>query len=117
MITTLRKELNKLDFNWKEGVIIYQYNPEDINDINLLQTDPRITTLIYNKGIEYEKICILDKEFDNNESLPECPIFIAEDKENVYIPAKYDGTNWLEVIKKDIFFYLKNNALIPYVGG
>jgi len=117
MITTLRKELNNLNFDWKTGTIIYQYNPNDIEDIDLLQSDPRVTELIYNKGIEiykgYDVIHILDKEFDNFYPLPKCPCILAEDKENIYVLARYEGANWLEIIKKDIHYYLKTNALIP----
>ena len=113
-MATIREWLNKAGFDWRTGRIIFQEtyycdtlerhdtpgwaSPEGAREITA--DDP-----------------ILDYEFDDGFGAPECPKFIAEDRDRFFFPAQYDGATWLEFVWKDINKYLDANNETPYPGG
>ena len=108
-MTTIRQWLNEGGFDWDKGRIIIQevngnYPGEDWND--------RIS------ASEDKAHFLVDKEFDSGYGGPECPRFIAEDKDKLYFPEQYDGATSLCIVFKDISKYLNyKDYPSPYPGG
>jgi hypothetical protein len=116
MATTLRKMLNHAQFNWAQGEILVQFivdkewEPTPVpgwSRFDPVQGD-------YTSFIEYDNP-ILDAEFDSGFGSPDCPRFVAKDKEKIYFPVQYDGSTWLEWIWLDIDKYTIEDT--PYPGG
>jgi hypothetical protein len=59
---------------------------------------------------------ILDHEFRDGFGGPECPRFVAKEKNYLYFPAQYDGSTWVERIDTTFADYL-NGEGTPYPGG
>jgi len=107
-IQTLRKELKRIGFDWGTGKII-------ISDMNGAKTywydsdrpEPKIVTDMGDK--------LLDYEYDTSYGSADCPAFIAEDKEFIYLPYQYDGATGLFRVAKDIDYYMEYST--PYPGA
>jgi len=110
MITTLRKILNDLRFDWENGEIIYQKTKD--------RHSPDSSEIIDAQIID-ENYDVLDKKFnDGYEGGVGCPRFIARDKEALYFPVRYDGATWGEKIYINIKKYLDyKTERTPYPGG
>ncbi len=103
----LRDWLNKIGFDWENGRIIWQELKNGYRSQN------NITST---KEIPHDHP-ILDTEFINEfGSIVGCPCFIAEDKEYIYFPQRYDGMTALVRVYKNIDKYLEG-ILTPYPGG
>jgi len=103
-MTTLRELLNGKDFDWNSGKIIYHET----------ERYPGWDNVTTGKIIESDN-SILDLSFDAGYGGPECPRFVADDKDKIYFPVQYDGATWVEFIYKDITIYLTEAT--PYPGG
>jgi len=108
-MTTLRKKLDKVGFDFEHGRIIYQevfgIEPGWADSGNISKT------------IEIDSNHpILDLEFDDGFGSPNMPRFVAEDENKIYFPCKYDGLTWIAYVYKNINTYVENNELTPYVG-
>lgn len=114
---TIRELLDDKDFDWENGVIIYQHTDDD---------DPKMANII-----GAERICnmdsfspdastfknhpILDVKFDVGYGSPKCPRFVAKDSKKIYFPAEYDGATWCESVFIDIMEYLNwGNTPTPF---
>ena len=107
--TTLRSELEKVGFDFTNGKIIYQevfgIEPGWADQGNVSET----MEIDFNHPV-------LDLEFYDGFGSPNMPRFVAEDKDKIYFPCKYDGLTWIAWIYKNINKYIKNNELTPYIG-
>ena len=84
---TIREWLSQSGFDWKGGTIIYQEveggYPGWSNPINALIIDKRNTHPI------------LDQHFKDGYGSPDCPRFVAKDKNHMYFPGQYDGSTFI----------------------
>lgn len=78
-MTTVRKLLNEVEFDWENGRIFYH------NDGTTVEVD--------------RNHILLEKEFDSGYGLSESPIYTCYDDLYVYTHHEYDGSEWYE---KDI---------------
>ena len=109
-MVTVIEFLDALGFDWESGRIIV-HKTED-------NKSPGWSTACGAKIYTSKDAAILREQFDNGYGGPECPRFIAEDKDAIYFPAMYDGSTWPEKIWKNIDRYL-DYAIneTPYPGG
>ncbi|RKY62981.1 MAG: hypothetical protein DRP95_00130 [Candidatus Latescibacterota bacterium] len=106
---TLRKELDRLGFDWKSGRILVQ---EVFENMFHAWSDSEGA-----RWVDFDDP-ILDLEFGGFGDEVQCPRFVAEDKEAIYFPAQYDGDTWVEKVYKDIGRYLDwKNYESPYPGA
>lgn len=108
MPTTLRSELDGLDFDWDTGKIVFQ--PHKYDTSLGVKRDPNQPP----RFIEASDP-ILDQGFNPEYGLPTCPFVFARDQKAVYFTAWHDGSSWIERVAIDPEHYLTNN--MPYVGG
>lgn len=105
---TIRKLLNNEEFDWENGIIIF--NPKSS----------------YTKAILYDHLggarqvdksdSILDIEFDSGAyTIPRIPPIVAKDNKYIYIIAAYVGNVWIDKVHIDISEYI--NEPIPMFGG
>jgi hypothetical protein len=99
--------LNSVNFDWATGKIIVQDTEGDSPGWSN-PTSCRMAT---------QADILLNLEFSRGCGGPECPRFIAEDKEHIYFPSQYDGATDIEVVSKDINKYLDITNPTPYPGG
>jgi hypothetical protein len=108
-MATLKAWLTDYDFDWENGIIIYQestgYSP-GWSSANDLKTPRRIQA----------DDPILTQEFYSGHGAPQAPRIFARDSHAVYFPAQYDGATWLEVVVIDPDKYLAGTPT-PYPGG
>jgi len=105
-MTTLRKELESVGFDFDKGKIIIK------------ETDdcPGWDNMGSGRFIKSTD-SLLDNEFDDGYGRPECPAFIAVDEECLYFPRQYDGATGVDKIHKNIDIYLLDDEPTPYPGG
>jgi len=112
IITTLRKELKGVGFDFENGRIIYQ---EVIRDLKPGEASD-IKDIIITKYIDANDR-ILDRKFNADFGSPNMPRFVAEDNEKIYFPLTYDGSTYIGWVYKDIHQYIAKNELTPYWGN
>ena len=113
IVTTLRKELKRVGFDFENGRIIYQ---EVVRDLKPGEADD-IKDIIMTKYIDVNDR-ILDRKFDADFGSPNMPRFIAEDNEKIYFPLTYDGATYIGWVYKDIHQYIARSQLPhPIEGG
>jgi hypothetical protein len=117
-MATLREFLNQKEFDWTSGTVLIQWTkPEDSVFEDEVFSRPGWDST-YGASFILPTNPILDKEFSDDYGSPQCPRFIAEDKDFVYFPGTYDGATWCVKIYKEIDHYLDwENNESPYVGG
>lgn len=111
IITTLRKKLKGVGFDFENGRIIYQ---EVIRDLKPGEASD-IKDIIMTKYIDVNDR-ILDRKFNADFGSPNMPRFVAEDNEKIYFPLTYDGATSIGWVYKDIHQYIARNELTPYWG-
>jgi hypothetical protein len=119
-MTTLRKWLDSVDFDWSTGKVLIQsrlgdWNREDDYYEDLCKSDSFQDAWTPRFVLEMDSI--LDYEFPTGFGSPKAPCFIAEDSEKLYFPSQYDGSTSIETINKDISTYLQSSCTTPYPGG
>uniref|UniRef100_A0A6M3Y0R6 Uncharacterized protein n=1 Tax=viral metagenome TaxID=1070528 RepID=A0A6M3Y0R6_9ZZZZ len=112
MSATIRRFLDSCGFDWASGTIIVQMVREEHSSPGWASEEDIIDSHYINPQSQ-----ILDIEFDNGLGGPECPRYIAEDKDKIYFPSQYDGATGPEFVYKDIKKYSDKNNLTPYPGG
>ena len=105
-MATIKEWLDKAGFDWENGRVIVQiteHTPgwDDPADAYEASKDGRL----------------INKKFCDDFGGPECPRFVAEDKEKIYFPDQYDGATSLVSIYKNIEKYLDPKNPTPYPGG
>ena len=108
--TTIKKELDQLNFDWDSGKIVYQHL-KGWGDIFTLPEDKWYARLITDSEDE-----VVNRAFDADDSL-RWPRFIAIDGEYVYFIAFYESDVWLEAIPLDITKFLDYSAFWIYLVG
>lgn len=104
-MATLRKWLTEEKFDWETGRIALQSRKSRYSEPNKASFIP----------FDHPE---MDKAFDDGCGLFEAPMFVAEDKDRIYIADDYDGSSSLVAIFKDVSKYLDFKANpIPHVGG
>ncbi len=118
-MATLREWLNKADFDWDSGVIVY-HELRTIDDDGYFVTRPPgwadLIDVGSKKVIAHDHV-VLDHNFECGHGGPECPRIVAKDRDRVYFPSKYDGATWLQVVELDLDKYLDGDKETPYPGG
>lgn len=112
IVTTLRRELKRVGFDFENSRIIYQ---EVVRDLKPGEADD-IKDIIMTKYIDVNDR-ILDRKFDADYGSPNMPRFVAEDNEKIYFPLTYDGATSIGWVYKDIQQYIARNELTPYWGN
>jgi hypothetical protein len=112
-MSTLREWLNDENFDWETGEIILQNRKPTEWDEKPYAGGWDECDFADRISQEHE---VLDYNFDNGFGRPECPRFIAKDKEAIYFPSQYDGSTCLEKVYLDISKYLAVTNKI-YPGG
>ena len=118
-MATIREWLRESGFNWSSGRVIihpvtkdddgYEASPGSAGKREL-GTPVEVTSA---KSHE-----LLDKEFHTGYGAPECPRFVAYDKNRIYFPYQYDGATGLEVVSLYPEDYLGDTfKMTPYPGG
>lgn len=99
-ITTLRKDLNDVGFDWSTGIII--------------SYDTYITGWKCDWELENNKKLIithdnpiLDIEYNYGYGGFEMPYFRAQDKDKIYFPYDYDGSSCVKWVYKNFTQYLE----------
>jgi hypothetical protein len=108
---TLRKLLNKEEFDWDNGLIVWQDITEEAYSPGWASGELKETI-----AIDYSHE-ILDREFPTGFGAPQMPRFVAQDRYHMYFPCQYDGSTSICKIKRHVNFYLDNNDPTPYPGG
>lgn len=91
-MTTLRKMLKEVGFDWDTGTIILENRRR-----NLCHTeDPE-----------------LDRVFYNGFGSPDGPSFVADDSVCIYWMQEYDGSQYIGKVYKNISRYLKQGEDFP----
>ncbi len=104
----LRRELQKVGFDFASGRILYQ----QVDDISPGWADKNEVGEIIEIDFDHP---ILDFDFDNDYGDFGMPRFVAEDKDKIYFPCEYDGLCWVDWVYKDIDKYIEY-GLTPYIG-
>jgi hypothetical protein len=107
-MATLREWLDKENFDWDSGRILYQETKGN--------NFPGWDSVIAAQFINFED-SILSEDFHDGFGGPNCPCIIAEDKNALYFPSQYDGATSLEKVFKNIELYLDIENETPYPGG
>ena len=114
----LREWLEEEGFDYETGTIIAHMCTDNSYSPGWGDGDEAFKfTFKGNKCPDNEINVLLDVEFDDGYGAPECPRFIAEDKDKLYFPWQYDGATGLEVVYKDISKYMDVSNPTPYPGG
>jgi len=100
--TTLKKELEMKGFDFKNGKMI------------IVDEEHKKVVLM---GDEIKNHSSVNREFNNGYGQYEMPVFIAEDKDALYIGNDYDGKGSVIKILKDINKYLNEDVEIPVSGS
>jgi hypothetical protein len=117
-MATLREWLEEEGFDWKSGVIIAHTLAEGSyaggwgSGESAFRFDFKDSTLPDTQANE-----LLDHEFECGYGSPEAPRFVAEDDYKIYFPWQYDGSTGLQVVFKDISYYMDVKNETPYPGG
>jgi len=100
---SIRKYLDNCGFDWKTGKIILQKGGgwDTGHGGKLISNDDPA----------------LDIEFDDGFGGPDCPRYVASDKEKIYFPEQYDGATGGIFVFKNIKKYLGDENETPYPGG
>jgi hypothetical protein len=115
--TTLRKWFNKVDADW-ETLIIILHTVKDNNCPGWEEAENSFKFDFRNKKLQTPDVKeFLDTEFYSGHGFAKAPRFIAEDKDRIYFPSKYDGATCIEMIYKDIDKYIDIKNETPYPGG
>lgn len=108
-MATLRGFLDVAGFDWKAGRIIY--HPTDGSSPGWADLDGDPVELTPDAKV-------LDQEFYSGYGGPECPRFVAFDKDQAYFPYQYDGSTGVDTVYLDPTKYLGKDAKpTPYPGG
>ena len=105
-MATIREWLSESNFDWKDGTIIYQETGDNypgwgrVTSASIIENDHPI----------------LDENFDDGFGGPDCPRFVAKDKNHTYFPGQYDGSTFIVVVSANMDDYL-NGLETPYPGG
>ena len=119
---SLRDELSILGFMWhdKESIVVlHDHRPLDEDeyvrapgwDGRNKDRDPIVLT-----DCEFDHE-LLDVEYCNGFGSPDCPRFIAYDRDCIYFPVQYDGATWVEEIQRSPLMYINGRHETPYPGG
>jgi hypothetical protein len=108
MNKTIRQWLEKLEFDFENGKILFQETDED--------SSPGWGTPTQAYYISKNNP-ILDKEFYAGHGGPACPRFIAEDSKQIIFPHQYDGATGPTQVWKNLDKYLCIENETPYPGG
>jgi len=112
-MSTIREWLTDEEFDWESGTIVWQNSGELEEDRFSVGWSDRLEATIISHDHP-----ILDYEFDSGYGAPECPRFVAKDKEKVYFPWQYDGATGIDFVWLDMDKYLDfQNNPTPYPGG
>jgi hypothetical protein len=105
MPSTVRIELNKLGFDWKNGVIVAE-------DGQGRQSTPGQNTRYINDSDP-----LLEYRFSNGEHLHDVPRVFARDKAAIYIPhiSTIAGARMVRIIVNPET-YVKSSEPLPYPG-
>ena len=101
-MTTVRKLLDDLGFDWTTGVIVYRpRHAEPFRDAKQWEI--------------FRGHHILDEEFDELSDGTVGPNIVARDRTAVYIRRQYDGPRWMERIVYHDFvnYYLDHDFPFP----
>lgn len=109
-MATLREWLTEKNFDWENGIIIWH------------ETEGNSSPGWHSSPISRSEIAkshpILDLEFDSAYIGPMAPRIFARDEHNIYFPAQYDGSTWLEKVNINPEYYVNNSeSETPYPGG
>lgn len=107
-MATLRQLLTQAEFDFESGSIYYSESKEDDYSPGWGDGMPAVKIDLSHP--------ILDKDFYTGYGSPQCPRFIAYDKESVYFPCQYDGSSWVESVYLKPDQYLGGKTT-PYPGG
>lgn len=100
MPSNLRTELEKLDFDFKQGKMLYQ----DGSDHRGFQEPRQIA----------KDAPELDVRFQNGANSHEMPRFIATDPWAMFLPYRNGNGSGLMRIERDLRTYLKPDGKLPY---
>jgi hypothetical protein len=112
-MATIREWLTCAEFDWENGVVVYQgverYDEDDPECGNDPGWSDPISSLVVGRDHP-----VLNWEFETGYGGPRCPRFYARDSVAVYFPAQYDGATWLEKVRLDPAYYLDIAHPTPY---
>jgi hypothetical protein len=117
-MATFREFLDRQKFDWNSGTILIQWTTSGCKDTDGTDIERSGWDDITGASFIMFDHPILDREFSDDYGGPECPRFVAEDKEAIYFPGTYDGSTWCDKVYKELDRYLDwKNLETPYVGG
>lgn len=105
---TIKEWLTTEGFDWESGEIIYH----EVEDSNHPGWSGAISASLVPHTHQ-----VLTKEFDHGYGSPQCPRFIAKDKNAIYFPWQYDGATGIQKVFISIKKYLDISNETPYPGG
>lgn len=111
-MSTIRQWLDQNNFDWDSARVVFQpvtdgsYCPGWADEDELLPSQ-----------IIPTDHSIFDEEFDSSFGCPNCPRFVAYDRDFVYFPVNYDGSTWVEKISLTPESYVGRTYRTPYPGG
>jgi hypothetical protein len=109
-MATLREWLNRAEFDWENGKILYHAVGED-------EDAPGWSEAVSAEYLDHTHP-ILDQEFHDGYGGPRCPRIVAKDNVAIYFPGMYDGSTWLAGVWLDLDKYLDyEKCPTPYIGG
>jgi len=118
-MATIKQWLDDAGFDWENGTVVVHEIEQDEDDWPHPGSGLAYEfseTIVTRRAREND--FLLNRKFDCGLGSANCPRFFARDENNVYFPAKYDGSTWLEVVNINPEAYLGNGYdETPYPGG
>ena len=108
---TVRQFLDQDHFDWATGQIILQ--PVEGSSSPGRSNGEQGVVIAFDHPI-------LDAEFSSGYGSPQCPRYVARDKDAVYFPTQYDGSTCATKVVIDLAAYCQpdgGHIETPYPGG
>jgi len=111
-MATLRELLTHAEFNWDEGLIVWQPVDGKASCPGWAHCDELLEPMFI-KNDHW----VLDAEFSTGYGSPEMPRFVAKDDKRIYFPVQYDGSTHVDWVCQSLTPYINGTEAFPYPGG